>query len=161
MGISIHISTVVATMINFLVLLAILNYFLFKPVNKLINKRQEDIKSSIDLAKQDREKAEELRLQSENEYRNNLDKGKSIIAEYKVKAEDMQSDILKQAKSEAELIMERARKEADREREKLKAEIKTEAINLAILVSSKALEETIDEDKQRKLIEDFIAKVGA
>lgn len=56
--------------------------------------------------------------------------------------------------------MERAKKETEREKQKAEEEIKSQAIELAIMLSSKALETTIDEAQHRRLIEDFIAKVG-
>ena len=86
--------------------------------------------------------------------------GKAIIEDYKVKAENISSNIVSEAHSEANLIMERAKKEAEREKNKAKDEIKTQIVDLAVLMSSKALEESIDEEKQRKLIDDFISKVG-
>lgn len=56
--------------------------------------------------------------------------------------------------------MDRARKEAEREKEKAAEEIKSQAVELAILLSQKALEKTIDENEHRRLINDFISKVG-
>ena len=44
--------------------------------------------------------------------------------------------------------------------DKLKKQIKKQAVDLAVELSVKALEDSIDENVHRKLISDFIAKVG-
>ncbi|EET86773.1 F0F1 ATP synthase subunit B [Clostridium carboxidivorans P7] len=83
-----------------------------------------------------------------------------MLKNIKNKAEKVSSDILKEAHEEAETIVKRAKLEAEREKEKATDEIKNQVVDLAVLVSSKALEESIDEDQHRRLIKDFIAKVG-
>ena len=158
--IEIDISRVIFTIINFLILYLILRYFLFKPVNNVLAKRENDITNRINRTKENEKNTEEFRIQSEKELKNSKHKGREIVENYKLKAESVSAEIIKEASSEAELIMTRARVEADREREKVKHEIKSQVIDLALLVSSKALEEAIDEEKHKKLIEDFIAKVG-
>ena len=52
--------------------------------------------------------------------------------------------------------------ERTRERQKEKAEygLKKEAIELAISLSKKLIEENIDEEKNRDLIDKFISEVG-
>ena len=48
----------------------------------------------------------------------------------------------------------------EREKEKAEYEVKKQAVDIAVELSVKALEESIDEEVHRKLISDFIAKVG-
>ena len=50
--------------------------------------------------------------------------------------------------------------EIGREKEKAEYEVKKQAVDLAVELSIKALDTQIDEDLHRKLISDFIAKVG-
>ena len=84
----------------------------------------------------------------------------NIVEDYKVKAGKVSSDILKEAHEEAQTIVNRAKVEAEREKEKAADEIKGQVVDLAVLVSSRALEGSIDEEQHRRLIKDFIAKVG-
>lgn len=154
------ISTFVWTIINFLVLLAILSHFLFKPVNEVIDKRSSDIENNINQAKLDKEKAEELRIANEEEYRAAKKQGKIIVENYKAKAENVSEEIISDAHKEAELIIERAKKEIQREREKAEDEVKSRTIELSLELSKKALEKSIDEKMHRELIEKFISEVG-
>lgn len=152
--------TVLATIINFVILYFILRHFLFKPVTTTISSRENEIRDRIARAEEDEKKAELLRLQNEENLKNSREQGKTIVDDFKSKAEKMSDDILVKAKEEAGFVLERARVDAEREREKATEEIKTQAIDLAILLSSKVLETTIDEQEHRRLIKDFIGKVG-
>ena len=52
------------------------------------------------------------------------------------------------------------RVEIDREREKVEYSLKKEAIDLALELSKKVIEKNIDEEKNKKLIDEFISEVG-
>lgn len=156
----INVSQIIATIINFLILYLILRHFLFKPVNDNIDKRQNEIITKINETEEDRRKAKELRIENENKLNSARQEGKNIVEDYKNKAEKVEADVLKEAHEEAETIIKRAKVEAEREKEKAADEIKNQVVDLAVLLSSKALEESIDEDQHRRLIKDFIAKVG-
>ena len=152
--------TIIITMINFVGMLLVFKYFFYKPINDVIGARQNEIDSTIKVTKENQEKAEALRLENEQKLREAKHEGKSIVENYKVKAEKVSTEIVDEAKQEAQLIVERARKEAIREKEKAETEIKTQVVDLAVLLSSKALEKSIDEEAHKVLIRDFIAKVG-
>src|SRR3712207_7295210 len=76
------ISTFVWTIINFIVLLGILSYFLFKPVNLVIDRRNSEIENDINQAKTDKEKAKELRIANEKEYKAAKKEGKTRSEEH-------------------------------------------------------------------------------
>jgi ATP synthase, F0 subunit b len=156
----IHWSQIIATIINFAILYFILRHFLFKPVNDTISNRQNEIIDKISKTEKDRIKAEELRKENEDKLKQARQEGKTIVEDYKVKADKVSSDILQEARQEAEAIVDRAKVEAEREKEKAADGIKTQVVDLAVLLSSKALEESVNEDQHRRLIKDFIAKVG-
>lgn len=156
----IHLSKILATIINFGILYLILKHYLFKPVNNAIDSRQNEIIDKINKTEEDRIKAEELRKENEDKLRQAKQEGKTIVEDYKVKADKVSSDILQEARQEAEAIIERAKVEAEREKEKAADEVKNQVVDLAVLLSSKALEESVNEEQHRRLIKDFIAKVG-
>ncbi|MBP1743455.1 MAG: synthase subunit [Firmicutes bacterium] len=156
----IEVSKLIATLINFLILFLILKHYLFKPVNNMIDKRQNEIIDKITKTDEDMKKAEALKSENEKILSGAKDEGKNIVEGYKVKAEQLSNDIVKGARDEADTIIKRAKTEAERQTEKAADEIKTQIVDLAVLMSAKALGETIDEDQHRRLIKDFIVKVG-
>lgn len=156
----IEVSKIIATLINFLILFLILKHYLFKPVNNMIDKRQNEIIDKINKTDEDMKKAEALKTENDKILSGAKDEGKNIVEGYKLKAEQLSNDIVKGAKDEADTIIKRAKTEAERQMEKSADEMKSQIVDLAVLMSSKALGETINEDQHRRLINDFIAKVG-
>jgi F-type H+-transporting ATPase subunit b len=151
---------VIYTIINFIILYFILKHFLFKPVNEVIASRKNEIETNVKKTEEDRKQAELLRIESENIIKETKKQGKNLVEDYKKKAEKASIDIIADARKESDQIMERTQKEIQRQKEKIEDEIRINTIDLAIQLSSKILEEAVDEKKHRELIEDFIAKVG-
>ena len=157
----VHMTTVVATIINFIILLFILKFFLVKPINKIMDDRQSGIDRSIKKAKDDEEKGEISRKEKERLLHESKVKGREIVEEYKANAQNISQEIIGEAKKESNIIMERARKEIEREKQKAESEIKKQVIDLSLILSEKALEQIIDKEEHTRLIEDFIFKVGS
>lgn len=151
---------VLAALINLLILYGFMRYFFFGKIGKVIEDRQNDIQSKLDRADEDTEKARTLLLENERILRSAKDEAKKLTESQKHKADKVYEEIVDQAKTEAQTILDRATVEIKREKEKAEQEIRDQVVDLAVLISTKALEESIDEDKHRKLINDFIAKVG-
>lgn len=156
----IELFTTIATMINFIILFFIINHYFYKPVNQTLENRNNEIANRIKNSEENEKKAEALRIENEDKLKNADTEGKSIVENYKVKAEDISKEIVSKANSEAEKIVERGKKELELEIQKANDEIKTQVVDLAVLLSSQALGESIDETQHRRLIEEFIAKVG-
>ncbi|MCR3758384.1 F0F1 ATP synthase subunit B [Clostridium felsineum] len=154
------ISTIVFTIVNFIILMLILKHFLFDKVNKVIDDRNSEVALTIKNADDQNEEAKRLKVKCEKNLEDSKLQGKTIVENYKVKAEKVSDEITEEAKNEAQNILERAKRETQREKEKAEDEIKNQVVELAVLISSKALENSINEVEHRKLIEDFVSKVG-
>lgn len=151
---------VIITIINFIILFLILKHFFFKRISDTIDKRQEEIDSEIKNANENEKKSQELLVKHTKLVSNSKQEGKSIVEDYKNRADKVSKGIVDDAQKDAQLILNRAKTEAEREKQKAEDDIKNQVVDLAVLVSSKALEGSIDEVQHRKLIKDFIAKVG-
>ncbi|WP_032121309.1 F0F1 ATP synthase subunit B [Clostridium amazonitimonense] len=156
----IKISQITAVIINFFILYLILRHFLFRPVTNMMNSRKARIEGNLAKAKDDMKEAEALKNENETLLRQAAEEGKKITKERKAKAEDLYAEIVAEAHKEAEIIYDRAKVEIEREKEKAQNEVKSAVIELAVMLSAKALEENIDEKKHRQLIEDYLSKVG-
>lgn len=148
------------TIVNFIILVLILKHYFWDKIKSALEKRECSIEDRIMQAEEDAQKARRLRLDNEMLLKSAREEGKQLREEQKRKADKVYQEIVEDAHRESQTIIERARKEIEREEEKAKFELKEETINLALLLSTKALEDTIDEKQHRKLINDFISKVG-
>ncbi len=159
MGINIY--TVSAAIINFIILYFAMRHFLFKPVTNVMEGREKSIADNINKAEKNMKEAEKLKTENENILKQAKEKGKEITELRKQNAEKLYQEIVSEANKEAQSIVGRARIEVDREKEKAQNELKNQVVDLAVMLSAKALEESIDEKQHRKLIEDFLLKVGS
>jgi len=151
---------IIGTMINFLILFTILRHFFFNKVNKMLTERSEDINSNIKSAKDNNEKSELLRLENEEKLKAASTEGKNIVEGFKAKAEKASKEILEQANIDAQNALDKSKKELEREVLKASTDIRTQIVDLAVMLSAKTLGQTIDEAQHRKLIAEFISKVG-
>ncbi|MBE6062245.1 MAG: F0F1 ATP synthase subunit B [Clostridium butyricum] len=156
----IDISTLIFTVINFFILVAILKHFFWEKIKNVIEERQNDIDEKLLKADEESEKARLYLLKNEEILKQAREEGKKITEKQKQKGDKIYEEIIQNAKNESASLIERANLEIEREKEKAEYEVKKQAVELAVELSIKALEKQIDEETHRKLISDFIAKVG-
>lgn len=156
----IDLNIIPAYIINFLILFFVLKHLLFGRIKEVMNQRRDRIVSDIEDANKDKVQSQKLVQESRLELKQAKDQGKDVVKTYKTKAEALYDEIVGDAKKEATTVLDRAKVEIEREKHKAEDEIKSQSINLAVIMASKALEDSIDEETHKKLIDDFIAKVG-
>ena len=154
-------SKILLTLVNFVILVLLLKHFLWDKIKAVIDARESYIEQRIVEAEEESEKARIYLLENERILSTSKQEGNKIIEHKKDKASTIYNEIIADANKEARIIMSRASLEIEREKEKAQYEIKKQVVNLAIDISTKALEEKVQESKQRELINDFITKVGS
>lgn|SRR3712207_6587058 len=154
------ISQFIATIINFIVCLIIAKYLFWNKIQGMLSSRENYIKDKINKIEEDERKAKELKLENEMCLKQSKEKGKDIVAEYKNKAQKVYDELVNEAKRESSLTLERAKVEIQREKDKARDDMEKEIIDTSILLCTKVLQESIDDEKHIKLIKDFISKVG-
>jgi F-type H+-transporting ATPase subunit b len=145
--------------VNFLLLLYLLNRFLFKRVFALLDERQARIAKGLEdaeTAARDRELARAEREAAVAEARK---EAQTMIARANKIAEDTRNEILAEARTEAEKQVERARDEIVAEKEKAMGEIRSQVADLALLAAGKLVRREMDGATQRRLVEEFLDEV--
>lgn len=146
---------------NFLLLLYLLNRFLFKPVLGMIDERQQKIAKGLEDAEsaaRDREMASAAREETLAAARA---EAQEMIARASKIGEDSRNEIVAAARSEAEKVAARARQEIVAEKEKAMAELRSHVVDLALAAAGKLLRSEMDSSTQRKLVEQFLAEMPA
>ena len=156
----INFSTVIMTWVNFIIIVLVLKHFFWDKIKGIIQERQDSIDEKLTKADEDSEKARMYLLQNERILNTAREEGKKITEEQKQKGDKIYEEIVQNDKDESASIIKRANLEIEREKEKAEYEVKKQAVELAVELSMKALDNQIDEETHRKLIGDFIAKVG-
>ena len=141
---------------NFVVFLAIIWTFAFKPVSRMLAERKERIEEGLrdaEQARKDREAAEAERLAALQEARREAN---DILARaQKVADESRQRDIAA-TKEEVERIRTRATADIEAEKQRAIGELRAEVADLALDAAGRVVGETMNDARQRRLVEEFL-----
>ena len=155
-GIGINLPLLIAFVINFIILFALLSVFLYRPVLKMLENRQAKIRESMEQA----EKIRQETARSEEEIKAHLEKarkeGQGVIAQATQIGERLKEEAKQGARQEAESLIAKARSEIQRERDKSIEELRAEFADIAILAAEKVIKETLDKKKHRKIIDEVL-----
>jgi F-type H+-transporting ATPase subunit b len=155
-GLGINGPLLIAFVVNFIILFALLSLVAYKPILKMLEDRQAKIKESMEQA----EKIRQETARSEEEIKAHLEKarkeGQNVIAQATQIGERLKEEAKQGARQEAESLIDKARSEIQRERDKSIEELRAEFADIAILAAEKVINETLDKKKHRKIIDEVI-----
>lgn len=150
----------IAYIINFALLVVLLQMFLYKPVKNALAQRQQRIAESLEAADKAAQEAAQQRAAFEQELAKAREAAHAEAKKAAEVTEKMRQEIIAAAQQEADEIKARAREEAALERQQLSADLQKQAAELAMQITKKVVGEAIDEKAQSKLIDQFLANLG-
>jgi F-type H+-transporting ATPase subunit b len=113
--------------LNFLILIFILNLILFKPLLKLFKKREESTGGALNAAKEMDKNREERLAMMQHELRDARNRAKEIFESERKEGLNRQKEMLEEANLKARSLIEKAREELrseiGRARQKLRADV--------------------------------------
>lgn len=156
MGLGISWQGLLGQIINFVLLLVLLYFIGYRPIRKMLDERSKKIKEGIDQA----ELAKEAAARAEEEVQRRLDEarkdGQLILAQAAEMGERLKAEAREEARREAEALIIRARAEIGMERDEAIDKLRQEFADLAILAAEKVINETLDKERHRRLIQEVL-----
>jgi len=151
---------IIWTTLTFVALLVILRAYAWKPILNNLETREDTIRQSLEKAEEAKREAE--RILEEN--RKNLAKAEEVaqqvLREARELGEKLKSESAAKAKVDGEKLIERAREEIERDKQLAMTQLHGLVAEIAVKAAEKILNETIDEAKQKKLVDNFINSLG-
>ena len=145
---------------NLLILIFVLQRFLFKPLTQFLAKRAEGIRQSLDEARLAREAAakaqEEYRAQVAATQREAAAMREQVQREVE---EERQRQLVASREEEQRLVAE-ARAAIEQETKRARAKLREEAVSLSVAVAERLLERSITAEDQQRLAEKYVREVG-
>jgi len=118
-------ATLIAQIINFLILVAILSKVAYKPLMKALADRQARIADSLETADQERSAAEQLKREYMEQLAQARVQAQAIVDKATKLAEETKEEIMQEARTEHARLLKEAREEIAREQQRAIAELKT------------------------------------
>lgn len=152
--------TFIATIINLLLTMLIVKKFLFGRINAILEKRQKLSEKELTDARAAKQEATDMKESYEASIANAKQEASEIIQNAQKEAEAKATATIEEAKQEAADMKSQAQSEIAQEKKKAVNEAKDEIGSLAVEIAGKVVEKEISEEDHRKLIDDFLDKVG-
>lgn len=145
---------------NLLILFLVVKHFLFKPIQKMLADRENEVKSMYETA----ERAQQDALSMKEEYTHHLetakDEANEILKNANKKAALRGEEIIREAQDKAGNILARADVQIEQERKRAFEEVKQDISDIALLAASKVVERELSPEEHQRLIGEFIDSVG-
>lgn len=146
----------IAQLVNFTIIMVLLNKLLYKPILDMLDKRKKKIEEGLAITESMKHEEEKLEV-----------KKAKVLADAKKEALELIEDAKKHAKEEAKQIVDGARKEADEIIEKgklqsadqkviMEKEVRQDAVELATLMAKRLLASVLSNDAQHSLLKKHI-----
>jgi len=152
-GLGINLSTLVAQIINFALLLGLLYLVAYKPIMRILDERSNRIKESMEQTESIKEQA----ANAEEEFKKRLEaagrEGQELISRAMRTGEEAGRKVQQDARQEAEALIGKARLEIQRERDEVIDELHKEFADLTIDAAGKVIERSLDKEAHRELID--------
>ncbi|HEV3215961.1 MAG TPA: F0F1 ATP synthase subunit B [Vicinamibacterales bacterium] len=145
--------------VTFLVLLALLTKFAWKPLLLALEARQHTIQQALDDAEKAKRELERLNRESEQIIRQARVEADQIITMSRADAERLREELRQKARGEAEGIVKTAERQIQLETARAIQQIRHEAADLSVAIASKLIQRNLTKEDNEKLIEDALGQL--
>lgn len=156
----VHPFWVFVTIVNFLVLVYVLQRFMWGPITRTLDARAAKIREGLKMAED--AKAERLRLQSEVERLLNEARREGAVLSERMNqaAEAAANDVRAQARADADRIRDKGKADAQQLHDQALAQLRGEVASMVVLAASRILGKEIGPEQHRALIERSLSEAG-
>lgn len=148
--------TQLAALIIMIILVIIIGY---KPVKKMLKKRQDYVESSIRDAELNKAQAEQDRLQASEAILASQNEASLILKNAKSNAEVTSAQMISETNEQIVKMKKQAEEDILRSKQEALDDIHDEIVNVALAASSELLKREINEKDNARIVEDFIKEM--
>src|SRR5262252_6292826 len=149
------------TILTFLVLVALLAKFAWRPLLAALEARQAAIRKSLDDAQQAKQELERLNAESAQIVARARAEADAIITQSRSDGERLREEIRQKARSEADVIVKNAERQIQLETTRALEQIRHEAVDLSVMIASKIIQRNLTREDNERLIDDALRQVQA
>jgi F-type H+-transporting ATPase subunit b len=146
--------------LNFVVFLGVLQVFAFKPVSRMLEDRRKRIERGLidaDAARVEREQAASERVAALAAARQEADE---VLVRAQRVADENRERQLAETRAEIERLREKATGDIEAERLRALADVRSQVAELALLAAGRVVGETMNQPRQRRLVDDFLTQLA-
>jgi F-type H+-transporting ATPase subunit b len=154
-------SQILAQIVSFLLLLAVMRAFVWKKFLKILDDRKERVYSEYNRLEAAKSAVEDIKAEYEAKVASMDAVAQAKIGEAVAEGERIAKEIMERSRLEAEKAGIDAREVIDAEIKKAREDLRKDIVDIAISVAEKVIAEKITDADDRKLVEEFVRKAEA
>jgi F-type H+-transporting ATPase subunit b len=147
--------------VNICILVIALYFLLWKRALKVFDERKQRIAQGLEDAEQARKDRERAQAECEERIKQVGQEREGILARAAEEGEQAKAETLAQARTQAEQIVAEGKETVERERQQMLAKLRNQVAALSIAAANKLIGEALDEQRQRRLIDEFFSGIKA
>ena len=148
-----------AQIVNFLIILFVLRKFLYKPVQDMLNTRQNLIKEGVRNAEESKLLLEKARNEEIEILKNAQNQARKLLEDVKKQSIILTKQSEESAKKQSERMLQEAKLQILQETEKAEAKLTVQVSKLSVKILEKALVGLVSEKEQNELMKKTIKEL--
>jgi F-type H+-transporting ATPase subunit b len=149
----------ITQIVAFGLFLLILKRYAWGPLTQILDSRKEAIESQFRKVDELKSEAERIEAEYEAKLKDIDTEARRHVQEAVADGQRVKDEIIARAREEAEELREKQERLLQLEVAKARIEIRDEVVQMTMSATEKLLRETVDRDKHRQLVSDFISSV--
>jgi F-type H+-transporting ATPase subunit b len=147
--------TLIAQIINFLVLVALLRHFLYKRVVRVMDEREKRIAHRLEEAEDKNKQAEQEAQSYHRKQKEWEEKKEGLLSQAKDKAEEKRKEWMEELRKEVEESEKKWRQSLRRQKQAFLKDLRQRTSEQVYLIARQVLKDLADEDIERLILETF------
>ena len=158
--ISVNIWSILVSLANLLIMFLILKRFLFKPVQKMMAARKQQVDQIYQDAKENRDSAINMKQEYEARLATAREEADGLVRNAVQTAQRKGDAIVAEANSQASHLKQKAEQEIAQEKKQMLQDVRGEISDIAVRIASKVVEREVKKQDYDGFVDEFIKNVG-
>lgn len=158
--ISVNIWSILISLANLLIMFLILKRFLFKPVQKMMAARKQQVDQIYQDAKENRDSAINMKQEYEARLATAREEADGLVRNAVQTAQRKGDAIVAEANSQASHLKQKAEQEIAQEKKQMLQDVRGEISDIAVSIASKVVEREVKKQDYDGFVDEFIKNVG-
>ncbi len=152
---------IVIAAVNFIFFLVVIQQFAFGPVTRILAERRERIEQGLRDADAARKEREETALERNRVLTEARHEANEILQRAQKGADEVRERDLATTRDEIDRLRVQAEAEIDAERQRAMADVRGQIADLALRAAGRVVGETMTSERERRLVEQFLAETAS
>lgn len=157
-GIPLDLGKTVAVIGVFMLLFPIIKFFFLNPLMESINTRNTELENTFSEAESLRQEMTKMRTEYEQRLVQTEAQARETIQAQIREATQLRQQLMAEASAKADELVKKAQEEIALEKDKVLTQLRLDVVNLTLGATEKILGASVDDEKNRKLVQEFIDK---